>query len=300
MKIGSLRLANNLLLAPMVRVTDPAFRMVCREQGAALAFTEMLFAQAIVKEAPAILAKTKPLPQDRPLGVQLAGFEPNTLQKAVFNITSRCDLVDLNLGCPVPRAHRQGVGAALLDKPELIGKLVKAMRSATEKPITAKMRILDTVAESVHLARIIEANGADALTVHGRTKQQHHSGAVDFDAVLAIKEAVSIPVINNGGITGRASMLEIQAKTKCDGFMLARSAIGNPGIFAELQGKKAMVPADALKRYLQICNETGFSHRGRIKQQAIRFASVIGNAELSQKLEKVKTKEELFAVIQGL
>lgn len=299
MKIGSLVLRNNLLLAPMVRVSDPAFRVLCREQGAGLAFTEMLYAQAIIHKPAAVLRLFKPRPQDKPLGVQLAAFEPQMLSKAVSIAAKTADLVDLNLGCPVPKASASGVGAVLLEKPEKIVELVKAMRLATEKPITAKMRLLDSLSKSVSLAQQIEKAGADAITVHGRTKQQKHAGPVDFEAIRSIKEALLIPVINNGGIVDRTSLLEIQEKTACDGFMLARSAIGNPGIFAQLQGKKGISKMDGLKRYLELCQELGFMHFGRIKQQALRFAHEMKNLELHQRLEKAKTIPEIQTIIGG-
>ncbi len=297
MKIGSLVLRNNLLLAPMVRVSDPAFRVVCREQGAGLAFTEMLYAQALIHKPPKVMELFKSHPADKPLGVQLAAFKPKSLSEAVLIVAETADILDLNLGCPVPKAEKSGVGAVLLEKPEKIVELVKAMRSATDKPVTVKMRLLDSVSKSIALARAIEKAGADAITVHGRTKQQKRAGPVDFEAVRQIKESLSIPVINNGGIVDRNSLLEIQEKTGCDGFMLARSAIGNPGIFAELQGKKGISKLDGLKRYLELCNELEFRHFGRIKQQCLRFASAMGNKALCRSFEKAKTIPELEWVL---
>lgn len=297
MKIGSLVLRNNLLLAPMVRVSDPAFRVLCREQGAGLAFTEMLYAQAIIHKPPKVMALFESRSEDKPLGVQLAGFEPKSLSEAVLIAAEKADLVDLNLGCPVPKAEKSGVGAVLLEKPGKVVELVKAMRSATNKPVTVKTRLLDSVSKSTALAKAIEKAGADAITVHGRTKQQKRAGPVDFEAVRQIKESLSIPVINNGGIVDRNSLLEIQEKTGCDGFMLARSAIGNPGIFAELQEKKGISRLDGLKRYLELCNELEFRHFGRIKQQCLRFCHTMKNQELHQRLEKTKKFDELKQVI---
>lgn len=298
MHIGSLSLSNDLLLAPLVRVSDPAFRMVCREQGASLAFTEMLYAQAIVHQAPAILAMAAAKPNDRPLGVQLAAFEPKVLAQATAVVAKTADLVDLNLGCPVSRAQNCGVGAVLLHQPTLVGQLVAAMRSATEKPITAKIRLLENWKESVKLAQVIESAGADAVTVHGRTPTQRSSTDVNLKAVAAIKEAVSIPVINNGGVTDATSLNEIRKKTGCAGFMLARSAIGNPGIFAQLQDKKGISKRDGLKRYLEICDEIGFRNFGRIKQQSLRFAGAAKDTELCRKLEKSKSTAEIATLIK--
>ncbi len=297
MKIGSLVLKNNLLLAPMVRVSDPVFRVLCREQGAGLAFTEMLYAQALIHKSPKVIELFKSRPADKPLGVQLAAFDPETLSKAVSIAAETAELVDLNLGCPVPKAEKTGVGAVLLEKPEKIVELVKAMRSATDKPVTVKMRLLDSLPKSIALAKAIENAGADAITVHGRTKQQKRAGPVDFEAVRSIKENLSIPVFNNGGIVDRNSLLEIQEKTGCDGFMLARSAIGNPGIFADLQGKKGISKEAGLKRYLELCSEIEFRHFGRIKQQCLRFASAMGNKALCRSFEKAKTILELEQIL---
>ena len=286
------------MLAPMVRVSDPAFRVVCREQGASLAFTEMLYAKAIIHKAPAVLSLVRASLLDCPLGVQLAADEPKSLRGAVGIVAETADLIDLNLGCPVSKAERSGVGAILLQKPDKVAELVKAMRLASDKPITAKMRLLDSLSESVSLAKRIELAGADALTVHGRTKQQKRAGPVDFEAIRTIKESLSIPVINNGGIVDQKSLLEIQEKTNCDGFMLARSAIGNPGIFAQLQGKKGISREDGLKRYLELCTELAFSNFGRIKQQSLRFTHAMNDPELHRKIEKSRSIVEITMLIK--
>ncbi|MBU0636287.1 tRNA-dihydrouridine synthase family protein, partial [Candidatus Micrarchaeota archaeon] len=218
---------------------------------------------------------------------------PEILQEATTMVAKQADVIDLNLGCPVQKAERQGVGAVLLQKPDLVEKLVHAMRTVTEKPITAKMRLVKSIPKSVALAKCIERGGVNAITVHGRTKTQKRKGMIDFEAVKAIKESVAIPVINNGGVQNQNSLVEIQEKTGCDGFMLARSAIGNPGIFAEVQGKQGISKEKALKRYLELCTELNFRHFGRIKQQCLRFGHALNNKSLSRAMEKVRSSKEL-------
>ncbi|MFH0954618.1 MAG: tRNA-dihydrouridine synthase family protein [Candidatus Micrarchaeota archaeon] len=300
MKLGSLSISGRLWLAPMVRVTDPAFRVLCREQGAALAFTEMISAEALARKISKIVEETKAHKSDRPLGVQIAANNPKTAALAVQNADPSADLFDLNLGCPVRKATSQGVGSALLSDPVKIGEIISAMRKATDKPITAKMRVPYKVETAVEIAKILEKNGCDAITIHARTPKQFHTGIINFDAVRLIRESIGIPVINNGGVRDKESLELIFEKTGCEAVMLARSAIGNPGIFAELSGKKGISKIDGLKRYLVLCQELGFTHSGRIKQQAIRFASANKSADLVKKLEKVRSIEDCTNSINTL
>lgn len=297
MRIGSLLVSGRLFLAPMVRVTDPAFRVLCREQGASLAFTEMIVAEALARKIPKIVRDTVARPRDRPLGVQIAATDPKIAALAVRCADETAALFDLNLGCPVHHALNQGIGAALLSDPVRIGELLAAMRSATDKPVTAKMRVPYQVSRAIEIARILEQNGADAITVHARDPKQFHVGAVNLEAVRQIRDAVFIPVINNGGVTDQASLHRILETTGCEAVMLARSAIGNPGVFAELQGKKGISKPGALKRYLELCSELGFLHAGRIKQQSLRFAHEMKNQELHQKLEKAKKLDEIKKIV---
>jgi len=300
MKLGPLKIHGRLWLAPMVRVTDPAFRVLCREQGAGLAFTEMISAEALTRKIPKLVEETKAHQSDHPLGVQIAANNPKTAGLAVQNADSSADLFDLNMGCPVRKATSQGVGSALLSDPIKIGQIIAAMRGATNKPVTAKMRVPYKVDAAIEIAKILEKNGCDAITVHARDPKQFHAGAVNLEAVKKIRESVSIPIINNGGVKDNESLQFIFEQTGCDAVMLARSAIGNPGVFAKLQGKKPISKENGLKRYLALCHEMGYLHPGRIKQQALRFAHEMKNPGLHEQLLHTRKIEEVEKLATAL
>lgn len=300
MKVDFLSVQGKLWLAPMVRVTDPAFRVLCREQGAALAFTEMINAEALARKIPKLVEETKAHKSDHPLGVQIAANNPKTAGLAVQNADSSADLFDLNMGCPVRKATSQGVGSALLSDPIKIGEIIAAMRGATDKPVTAKMRVPYKVDTAIEIAKILEKNGCDAITVHARDPKQFHKGAVNLEAVRKIRESVSIPIINNGGVKDTKSLALTFEQTGCQAVMLARSAIGNPGVFSELQGKKPISKENALKRYLELCHDLKFLHPGRIKQQALRFAHEMKNPQLHEQLLHARKIEEVELLIKSI
>ncbi|MDO8625524.1 MAG: tRNA-dihydrouridine synthase family protein, partial [Candidatus Diapherotrites archaeon] len=297
--IGSLVLENQLILAPMFKVTDPAFRLLCRDHGAALAYCEMTNAEAILRNPRVVAQAIRHHPRETPFGIQLAAKSPESLAKAISILEPHTDTFDLNLGCPAKRTINSGVGSALLTTPDQIIVLVSAMRNATTKPITVKIRLPDDKRLSLGVAKAIEAAGADALTVHARTVTQGRSGPVDTDIVAQIKDALAIPVINNGGVYDAQSFKDILSKTGCDGVMLARSAIGNPGIFAELSGGGPMDRVVALRQYLAYCHETGFLHAGRIKTNALHFLEH-APAEVKRMVQKIRTITELETTIRDL
>ena len=238
MKIGDIELCGNLTLAPMAGVTDFAFRRVCRGLGAALTTTEMVSAKALVYKD----EKTKSLlyiPEDEhPCAAQIFGHEPDVMAEAAVMAReiSGADIIDINMGCPVPKVVNNGEGSALLKNPELIREIVTKVSRAVKKPVTAKIRIgfEGYPVDPVEIAKIIEDSGAAAVAVHGRTRQQYYAGEADWDTIRRIKEAVSIPVIGNGDVDSPKKAEALVRETGCDGIMIGRAVRGNPWIFREM------------------------------------------------------------------
>ena len=235
MRIGNVELPNPIFLAPMAGVTDLPFRLLCREFGAGLVYSEMVSAKGILYGS----ANTKALldadPRERPSAVQLFGSDPHLLGEMARQIEAYpFDVIDINMGCPAPKIVKNGEGSALMKDPALIGEIVKAVSSAVKKPVTIKTRksFHGVGADAVEVAKIAEANGAAAVAVHGRTREQHYTGTADWEIIARVKQAVSIPVIGNGDLFEPSDAARMMAETGCDAVMLARGAEGNPWLFA--------------------------------------------------------------------
>ncbi len=235
-KIGDVELASPFILAPLAGVTDLTMRRICREMGAALTCTEMVSINGLKygdKKTETLLAMED---NDGPKAVQLFGSDPGVLAAACMKIEHLSnDIVDLNLGCPVPKVVKNGDGSALLKRPHLVYDLIRAMVSSTDKPVTAKIRIGwdEESINAVEVAHAIESAGASAITVHGRTRKQMYSGTCNRAEIKKVKQAVSIPVIGNGDVFSAADALSMMEETGCDMVMIARGCVGNPWIFRE-------------------------------------------------------------------
>ena len=236
-KIGPVGIENPFVLAPMAGITDLPFRMLCKEQGAGLLYTEMVSAKAISYRNRNTLPLMEISPKEHPVALQIFGSEPELMAEVARSIEDQpFDILDINMGCPVPKVVNNGEGSALLKDPELIRKIVSAVSRAVKKPVTVKMRIGFEGADvdPVETAKIMEDAGAAAIAVHGRTRQQYYSGKADWDTIRKIKEAVSVPVIGNGDVDSPKKAEAMLKETGCDGVMIGRAVRGNPWIFREM------------------------------------------------------------------
>lgn len=255
MKIGSLELKNNVFLAPMAGVTDMPFRVICSEMGCGLVYSEMVSAKGLMygsKNTEKLLSVDK---RERPIAVQLFGSSPEILGKMAKSLEDAAiDIIDVNMGCPAPKIVKNGEGSALMKTPALVGEIVRSVVESQKKPVTVKFRkgFDDGSINAVEIAEIAEANGASAVAVHGRTREQYYSGKADWDIIKEVKKSVSIPVIGNGDVFSPQDAENLFDYTGCDAVMIGRGAQGNPWIFRRitkyLETGEILPPPDAGER----------------------------------------------------
>ena len=237
-KIGTVIIPGNLILAPMAGVTDLPFRLLCKEQGADLVYTEMISAKGIYYKNKNTEKLWEIDEKERPTALQLFGSEPELMADMAEKIEERnFDILDINMGCPVPKVVNNGEGSALMKDPVLAGKIVKAVSGRIQKPVTVKFRkgFDDGLVNAVDFAKRMEDNGASAIAVHGRTREEYYSGKADWEIIAKIKEAVTIPVFASGDIFSVKDAIRCEEETSCDGLMLARGARGNPWLFHQIK-----------------------------------------------------------------
>ena len=236
LKIGDINLESPFLLAPLAGITDAPMRRICSMQGAAMVYSEMISAKGLWyrdKNTERLLYMYE---DEGPVALQLFGSEPEIMSFAAAKLEERRNVIlDVNMGCPVPKVVKNGEGSALLKNPELAGRIIEAMVKETGKPVTAKIRMGwdESSVNAVEVAKVLEQAGASAVAVHGRTREQYYTGKADWDIIREVKQAVDIPVIGNGDIFSGRDALDMIEKTGCDFVMIARGALGNPWIFAE-------------------------------------------------------------------
>ena len=314
LKIGNVELANPYILAPMAGVTDLPFRLLCKEQGAGLLCMEMVSAKAIQYNNKNTKALLEIHPEEMPVSLQLFGSDPDIISEIAKQIEELpFAILDINMGCPVPKIVRNGEGSALMNQPKLVHEIVRKTARAIQKPVTVKIRkgFDDGSINAVEIAKIIEDAGGAAVAVHGRTREQYYSGKADWDIIRQVKEAVTIPVIGNGDVDSGESALAIMKETGCDGVMIGRGAQGNPWIFSELlsyeqHGVMPQRPTkEASKNMLLRHARLQIQYKGEYlgvremrKHVAWYTTGLPNSAKLRGEINAVESYEELVALLE--
>lgn len=315
LQIGNVTLENNLILAPMAGVTDLPFRVLCKEQGAGLICMEMVSAKGILyrnKNTETLLQIDE---REHPVSLQLFGSDPDIISEMAKQIEERpFDILDINMGCPVPKVVNNGDGSALMKNPLLAGKIIEKTVKAIKKPVTVKIRkgFDDAHVNAVEMAHIAQESGAAAVAVHGRTREQYYSGKADWDIIRRVKEAVSIPVIGNGDIFSPEDAKQMIEQTGCDGLMIARGAQGNPWIFDRIQyylttGLQKEKPtvremADMVLRHtkMQIAFKGELMGMREMRKHAAWYTGGYKHAaKLRSRINEVETYEDLEALMEA-
>lgn len=312
LKIGKTETPGNLLLAPMADVTNLAFRLLCRQNGADITYTEMISADALLNENRKSLFKGLSSPQDRPFGIQLVGNSPEKLREAALFIESeyRPEIIDVNMGCPAQRIIRIGCGSVLLNSKTLVYEIISELTGALKTPVTAKIRILEKNEKTLELARLIEKAGASALTVHGRKAKQMYSGTSDLMAIRAVKRELSIPVIANGDIRDEESAETALDFTGCDGIMIGRAAMGNPFVFKrirhyletgeKLEFNRQTRQLEDFKSYIALLEEHNLSSSTNLRMHSHWFTKGLrGSRQIRGKINNLKDGEAITELIKN-
>jgi nifR3 family TIM-barrel protein len=313
LKIGNVELENNLILAPMAGVTDLPFRLLCKRQGAGLLYMEMVSAKAVYYNNKNTETLMEIHEEECPVSLQLFGSDPYIMSEIAKRIEERpFSILDINMGCPVPKVVNNNEGSALMKDPKLVRDIVTQTVKAINKPVTVKIRkgFDDNNVNAVEIAKIIEDCGAAAIAVHGRTREQYYSGKADWDIIRQVKESVCIPVIGNGDVDSPEKAVKLIKETNCDGIMIGRGVRGNPWLFAQinqflLTGENVEKPTieqikDAIIEHgkLQVKYKGEFiGVREMRKHTAWYTAGCPHSAKLRSKVNEIETLDQLIAFL---
>lgn len=314
MKIGCLQIENNVFLAPMAGITDMPFRILCREQGCGFVYTEMVSAKGMHYNDIKSQKLTELDEREKPAGIQIFGSDPEILASIAERLdSSDAALIDINMGCPTPKITKNGEGSALMLKPLLIGEIVKSVSSATKKPVTVKIRKGwdDEHVNAVEIAEVAQKNGASAVAVHGRTREQFYSGKADWDIIKNVKKAVSVPVIGNGDIIRPEDAVRMLEYTGCDAVMVGRGAQGNPWIFKRIRhymktGEILPEPSmsekiDMIIRHMGMLIELKGEHTGICEMRkhiAWYIKGMRNSAAVKETVFRLESKDEIISLLK--
>ncbi|MCI6811145.1 MAG: tRNA dihydrouridine synthase DusB [Lachnospiraceae bacterium] len=314
--VGNVVLDNPLILAPMAGVTDLPFRLLCSQQGVGLIGMEMVSAKAIMYKNKNTEKLLEIHPEEGPVSLQLFGSDPEIISRIAKQIEDRpFSILDINMGCPVPKIVNNGEGSALMKNPRLVGEIVRKTVKAINKPVTVKIRkgFDDDHVNAVEIAKIVEDAGGAAIGIHGRTREQYYSGKADWEIIARVKEAVSIPVLGNGDVTDAESAVRMMKETGCDGVMIARAARGNPWIFKRIlskleTGEECPEPTmeerrDTILKHARLQTEYKGEYtavREMRKHIGWYTTGLPHSARLRQKVNEMETMEELQEAVERL
>ncbi len=303
--IGNVALTSPLVLAPLAGHTDLSFRLLCKDNGASLCFSEMVSCHGLAYEQKNTVILLETSPSERPFGVQLFGSDPEVMGKAAAIISSKysADIIDINMGCPVRKVVKKGAGSALMKSPDIAQQIIKKVCANTHLPVTVKFRsgwTHETI-NAVEFALMAESAGASAITVHARTWAQGFGGEADWDIISLVKKAVSIPVIGNGDIASYTQAMDRIQETNCDGVMIGRAALGNPWVFSP-EGRPNNLSArlPKLRQHIELAEQYLPYQKMfyRIKHHASRYCTELpGAAEIRKKIYDCEDMNELKALI---
>lgn len=316
MKIGNIEINKFASLAPMAGVTDRAFREICSLFGVAYFTSEMISAKGLIYNSQKTFRMLERSEMESPFAIQLFGSEPEDFKKAVYLLSeSKPDIIDINMGCPATKIVKENSGSALMKDPKLCGEIVKATVNESKVPVTVKIRSgwNKNSINAVEVAKICEYNGASAVTVHGRTKEQGYSGLSDLEIIKSVKDSVKIPVIGNGDVIDGNSAKRMKEYTGCDMIAVGRGAMGNPWIFSEINSAfdnetlfirpTLSERAEIMKLHIEkLCGYKGenVGIKEARKHIACYIKGINGAANFRKLAFETKTKEELISLCDKL